>query len=333
MEKLLIISNEKIHNDGENFYCDNIDLKSTPEGLSKSFLTEIVARKSKIFRSFRINFKVINIKIYSNIFSYLSKVIKTSQKKNIRILIISITPYTFLASVILFLLRRKHYVYLRSDGHEEYKKIFGMIGPSIYGFMFFICSKISKLISCSERILRGKKGNVIYPSQLSKIATQEPKLLYVGRVRKEKGIFSIAEILKNDPGVNLSIVGADKSTKSLFNQKNIKVHQIEDNEEKLIKIYDDHNIFLLPSFTEGYPMVLLEALSRLRPVIIFKEIAYVADKKNGVFICDRNLISLKEKINYILRNYTDIQKQIEKNKLPTKEKFILDLSKILSSNG
>ena len=81
MEKLLIISNEKIHNDGENFYCDNIDLKSTPEGLSKSFLTEIVARKSKIFRSFRINFKVINIKIYSNIFSYLSKVIKTSQKK------------------------------------------------------------------------------------------------------------------------------------------------------------------------------------------------------------------------------------------------------------
>ena len=44
------------------------------------------------------------------------------------------------------------------------------------------------------------------------------------------------------------------------------------NHEELIKIYDEHNIVILPSFTEAHPKVGDEALSRLRPVIIFNDI-------------------------------------------------------------
>ena len=45
-KKLFIISNESIsHN--EKFYCDNIDLKSTPEGLNKKFDVNLLGRKSK----------------------------------------------------------------------------------------------------------------------------------------------------------------------------------------------------------------------------------------------------------------------------------------------
>ena len=56
--------------------------------------------------------------------------------------------------------------------------------------------------------------------------------------------------------------------------KNVNIYQIEASQEKLINYYDEHNIFVLPSYTEGYPMVLLESLARLRPVIIFEEINY-----------------------------------------------------------
>ena len=42
----------------------------------------------------------------------------------------------------------------------------------------------------------------------------------------------------------------------------------------LIKIYDSHDIFILPSFTEGHPMALLESLARNRPVIIFDDCNY-----------------------------------------------------------
>ena len=47
MEKLFIISNESIFNYEGSFFCDNIDLKSTPEGLSKKFKVNIICRLSK----------------------------------------------------------------------------------------------------------------------------------------------------------------------------------------------------------------------------------------------------------------------------------------------
>ena len=46
MEKLFIISNESVFNYEGNFFCDNIDLKSTPEGLNKKFQVNLIARKS-----------------------------------------------------------------------------------------------------------------------------------------------------------------------------------------------------------------------------------------------------------------------------------------------
>ena len=72
--------------------------------------------------------------------------------------------------------------------------------------MFSVCSKMSKFISCSERVLKGKKGKVVFPSQITdewllnptKIKHLEKKLLYVGRLRKEKGIFSLIDIIKSE---------------------------------------------------------------------------------------------------------------------------------------
>ena len=37
MKKLFIISNESIYEKSNKYFCDNIDLKSTPEGLNKKF--------------------------------------------------------------------------------------------------------------------------------------------------------------------------------------------------------------------------------------------------------------------------------------------------------
>ena len=67
----------------------------------------------------------------------------------------------------------------------------------------------------------------------------------------------------------------------------------------MIKIYDEHNIFILPSFTEGHPMVLLEALSRRRPVIIFEDIEHVIGNKKGVFVAKRNFLNFFGILNHI----------------------------------
>ena len=116
---------------------------------------------------------------------------------------------------------------------------------------------------------------------------------------------------------------------SIFGERT-NIINLENNEKKLIEYYDDHNIFILPSFTEGHPMVLLESLARLRPVIIFKDIEHVIEEKKGIFVAERNSESLLEKIEFIRKNYRSIQEEMKKNYLPTKQDFLRDLSSIIS---
>jgi glycosyltransferase involved in cell wall biosynthesis len=327
-KKLFIFSNESIYNQESKFYCDNLDIKSTPEGLKKEFEVNLFGRNSSKNRTHEIKIK--KIKLFNNIFSYLLDVINACKNKETKFLIISISPYTFLISLLIKVFGKTPIVYLRSDGYGEYRAILGRFGTFIYHFMFTIISTFSNLISCRNYILKGKKGKVINPSQLDSIWLKKPKileiknfkLLYVGRIRVEKGIYSLANLIKNKRDISLTVIGAEKETKYNINQSNIKIQQNQNNKAKLIKIYDDHNIFILPSFTEGHPMVLLEALARRKPVVIFEEIKHVIGEKKGVFVSKRNFLSFLGILNHIKKNYKKIQKDMKKNKLPTNKEFI-----------
>ena len=334
-KKLFIFSNESISIDDNKYYCDNLDLKSTPEGLNKKFEVNLFGRKSFKKRSHEIKIK--RIKIFSNIFSYLSEVKIASKNTDTKFLIISISPYTFLIALFIKILGRKPIVYLRSDGYGEYRAILGRIGPLIYHFMFSLVAAVSNLISCRDYILKGKKGKIINPSQLDSVWLRQPKnieiknfkLLYVGRLRVEKGIYALSELIKNKRDISLTIIGAEQGSSHKINQSNIKVLPTQSNKTKLIKYYDDHNIFILPSFTEGHPMVLLESLARRRPVVIFNEIKHVIGDKKGIFVTKRNFLSFLGTLNSIKKNYKKIQKDMKKNKLPTYKEFIEKFIKLI----
>tara|TARA_Y100000591_G_scaffold315423_1_gene322998 strand:- start:443 stop:1465 length:1023 start_codon:yes stop_codon:yes gene_type:complete len=334
-KKLFIFSNESISIENNKFYCDNLDLKSTPEGLNKKFEVNLLGRKSLKKRAHEIKIK--KIRVFNNIFSYLSEVRNATKNDDSKFLIISISPYTFLISLLIRISGRKPIVYLRSDGYGEYKAIIGKVGIIIYHLMFSIVASFSNLISCRDYILRGKRGKIISPSQLDSVWLRQPKkteiknykLLYVGRLRVEKGIFALSELIKNKREISLTIIGAEKGNSSKINQSNIKILPTQNNKSKLIKYYDDHNIFILPSYTEGHPMVLLEALARKRPVVIFDEIKHVIGDKKGIFISKRNFLSFLGTLNNIKKNYKKIQKEMKKNKLPTYKEFIDKFIKLI----
>ena len=132
MQKLFIISNESIFENEGNFFCDNLDMKITPERLEKDFKVNIFARKSHKKRFHKINLK--NIRIFENFLSFTCGIINSFKDREAKYLIISITPYTFLANFVLKMSGKKTQIYLRSDGYGEYKAIFGFFGP------FFIIS-------------------------------------------------------------------------------------------------------------------------------------------------------------------------------------------------
>ena len=128
----------------------------------------------------------------------------------------------------------------------------------------------------------------------------------------------------------LSIVGRAENVNS--NNKRVSFVGPVYDSAALIKIYDNHNIFILPSFTEAHPKVIDESLARVRPVIIFDEINHIIQNRKGIFVSKRNAKSFLETINFIMKNYQNIQERILENKLPTKQEFISQMSNILQSN-
>ena len=137
-------------------------------------------------------------------------------------MIISLSPYTFFANILLKrFFSKKHYIYLRSDGYEEYKKILRNLGKFIYHVIFKLSTFRAELIACRRHLLRNNKGNIVNPSQLNNnwfkdlknINPSETKLLYVGRLRVEKGIFSLLNILKPKSNFSLTIVTSEVDVK------------------------------------------------------------------------------------------------------------------------
>ena len=333
-KKLVIINKEKIFEKDNSFYCDNVDMKSIPEGLNKNFKTLVIARKSNIKRFHKIN--LANIETASNIFTFLFSIFKTFKDKKINYLLISITPHTFFAYLLLFIFRKKIFVYLRSNGYEEYKVILGFIGPMIYYIMYTFVIFKSNIITCQKRLVKKKNYELVFPSELdinwvkntTKPLLNKPKLLYVGRIKIEKGVFSLFKIFNEmTTDVELSIVGNTKDLKT--NNKKINFFGFENDVTELIKIYDNHNITILPSFTEAHPKIIDESLARSRPVIIFEEINHIIQNRYGIYVSKRNVKSLSETIEFIMRNYTNIQESMKKNRLPTKQEFISQFTQIL----
>ena len=333
---LIIINNEKISEKESGFYCDNIDLKSIPEDLNKKFKVTLIARKSRIQRTRKINLN--KIETSSNIFSFLFNILKKLKRKENIYLIISITPYTFFSYLLLFLFNRKVFVYLRSNGYEEYKAILGFVGPLIYHVMYIFVTFKSNIITCQKRLVKNKNKpyDLVFPSELdinwiknsTTAVLDKPRLLYAGRIKIEKGIFSLLKIFDAVTiDAELSIVGKTENLKT--NNKKIKFFNFEHDISSLIKIYDSHNITILPSFTEAHPKVLDESLARTRPIIIFEEISHIIQNRYGVFVAKRNTKSLSDTIHFIMNNYVNIQENIKKNQLPTKQKFISEITQIL----
>ena len=134
MTKVLIISNDKFFLSKKFLFNSNKNTFTIINSLSHFKKIYLFCRSNKKKQKFKEKIKK-NIELvkFKNILSLLSEI------KHIKILIISITPYSFLLSLMLIIFgadKKKIFVFLRSDGFLEYKVKLGKIGYLIYGVMF-----------------------------------------------------------------------------------------------------------------------------------------------------------------------------------------------------
>ncbi len=331
MKNLLVISNDKIFFSNKEISSKFNDTINIIDALQKKFRIFLVSRKCNTKNNFQLKRKKIfklNLREFFKI-----------RKKQFKILMISITPRNIFFFLFLKLLKRNvtGFVYLRSDGYKEYEIKFGKPGVLFFALLMKLIDKNLKIISVSKNITAPKIDHLVNPSELDKnwfkkkrkLNINFPIFLYFGRFKKEKGIYNLINLLKDKKFKYQLTVAGDSD---YFNSESPKIRYIKEisEQKKIINLYDYHNIFILPSYTEGAPKVILESLARKIPVIVFREIKHVKKDFEGIFICRRNIKSLENTARHILKNYVKIQKKMNKNTLITKQNFQNKFIKILN---
>ncbi len=189
----------------------------------------------------------------------------------------TLARYTLKSSTLVFTISNSVKNFLT----KHYKNL--LLGPTLYNSLSF------------------KNGKFKHKSK-----PKIPRLLFVGRLVKSKGICELLEACKllkeNDFPFTLTVIG-DGSERS-FVEKYIQKNNLKANIfikgalpfEETQKEYLKHDIFINPSYTEGLPTTVLEAL--------FNSLLIVATNAGGTneIINKERLISLEELSPQVIRD-------------------------------
>lgn len=137
--------------------------------------------------------------------------------------------------------------------------------------------------------------------------TYTKKIVFIGWLIKEKGIEELLQAYNEiNTDFELLIIGpgTDKYVKHLkdrYNLNNIRLIG-ELKHEEAMKILAEASLFVLPSYTEGFPNVILEAMALCKPVIATNVGAIPEMIPNEYIVKPRNSEELRDMIKSVLAN-------------------------------
>lgn len=140
-------------------------------------------------------------------------------------------------------------------------------------------------------------------------------ILFVGRLGERKGIYDVLQAFKNceqflDKNVKLYLCG-DGDIKKV--KERIRTLRLQNriahigwcSKEKLKKYYQNAMFYILPSYHEGLPMALLEAMSYGIPCIGSRVAAIpevLEDRKSGMLVTPGDIEGIRKAMLYLIQN-------------------------------
>jgi len=237
-----------------------------------------------------------------------------SQYELIALLLSKITGIPYVLRI------RTHSEKIRSAvGHNKLRKFLALILTriaSIYAsHVVCLSNEIKKMVL--NWGVKPEKVSVIYHGVDSALfkpkKTKKPfqnTVLFTGGVlRKEKGAWMVFEVAKRLPNVHFLIMGQGCKPTSTKN-----VHILSEVPHiKMPDFYNMADLVLLPSETEGFGDVVLEALASGKPIIVSKvsDLPYLISSKFGWLFDVGNIDQLEEKIEEAFSNKAQFKKMGE----------------------
>ncbi|MGC9599098.1 MAG: glycosyltransferase family 4 protein [Minisyncoccia bacterium] len=147
-------------------------------------------------------------------------------------------------------------------------------------------------------------------------------VLYVGRYTFTKGFEDFLSLVKKTPEVNFLCLGDSDFKPHLPNLTNYGIVE----HSTINTYYDKATIFFLPSYTEAFPLTILEAMARGLVVVIsdLPGMKDIVKERNGYLFETGDVLKMKEILMFLKKNPTMIKK-ISENNLNDVSKFSSDL--------
>jgi glycosyltransferase involved in cell wall biosynthesis len=194
---------------------------------------------------------------------------------------------------------------------------------------YFIPENKIKVIyqSCDEGYYKIRSNEEI--KSISEVYHLPSKyLLYVGTIEERKNLLSIVRALKQVKDVPLVVIGKKKGyyakviefiEKNNLQQRIIFLENVLN--DHLPVIYQKAEVFIFPSFFEGFGIPIIEALTSKTPVITSKGGCFPeAGGPDSIYIDPLNENELAEKINILLGSET-LRNQIAEKGFQYAQKF------------
>lgn len=178
-----------------------------------------------------------------------------------------------------------------------------------------------------KQFQKSRNRNKIYiPNFFSKIEYEmktdfKKKYLFIGRLQKEKGVELLCKLFHDNTLGELTVLG-DGELKRKLEKKyshNIKYLGFQTN---ISRYFNDHDALIMPSFTEGMPMLALEALGCGFPILASSvgALPELIQKEECLFK-PNDTMSLLNSIKYYEENFLELNHIFNKRKEYIKHRF------------
>lgn len=194
-----------------------------------------------------------------------------------------------------------------------------------------------------EKRFSGRLNIQVIPNAIKEIPEipdirKKHSILYVGRLSWEKGVDRLIKAfaqMKNNEGWHLDLVGDGPQGQELKNlvkenklEKKVTFHGLQ---KDTVPFYNQASIFVLPSYIEGFPNAMCEAMSAGLPVVCFDSIPYesiIETGENGIVAKADDIGDLAKQLDALILD-SDLRQKMEENNRKRVKAF--DSSKIASA--
>jgi len=179
-------------------------------------------------------------------------------------------------------------------------QIHGRLAAHAFRWMVSMCSKVLVLNRFSAEYAKGYAAekveiipNFIDESALcvrNAVSRTIRRAVFVGHVRREKGVIEIIRAAEKFPDIRFTLAGpVQQEIADMKCSNNVELIGAQ-SREKVQELLKAADVFLFPSYTEGFANALLEAMAAGLPVIATDvgANAEMIEDKGGIIISERD---------------------------------------------